>query len=332
MSASLPDSAPEPAPTAAPSNGLRNKSPISEPQKAPLTAPVAVRFTAWCNCTLPFVVAGHDDRVLHFDQILGLHLGQRPAHLEGVGWRCRIQSRQGCSSGSSAQLSTAAASATASVPQRTVSLSCRLPRRHRGCRLSCLVRPLFFLLLMLLCVLLQVLFLVLLAALVSHRCSLHNQPRPPYGRVRAITAIPRLDQQTSLALRPEPRGLLGAKGGFVRRADLVASPSASATSFFRCSSSRRGASIASSRPASRIAVRARVLNAFDTGPAETQSSTHSEAESGTSPGYPIAPARRRRGVPPLAGFSPTSAPVRHRAAVSDSMMSLSVSPSVRSRS
>src|SRR6266481_1422363 len=30
-------------------------------------------------------VAGHDDCVLHFDQILGLHLGQSRAHLEGGG-------------------------------------------------------------------------------------------------------------------------------------------------------------------------------------------------------------------------------------------------------
>src|SRR5271166_6481299 len=53
-SVSGPEAAPAAAPIAKPSMGLKKISPMSAPQKPPLTAPVAVRLTAWFNLTLPF--------------------------------------------------------------------------------------------------------------------------------------------------------------------------------------------------------------------------------------------------------------------------------------
>ena len=64
--------------------------------------------------------------------------------------------------------------------------------------------------------------------------------------------------------------VLCSEGGYGRKAALFVvrslsrASAASAISLFRSSSSRRGASMVSSRPASRIALCARVLNAFDT--------------------------------------------------------------------
>src|SRR5262245_13442460 len=82
MSLNRPDRAPAVAPTAAPRSGLRKRSPTNMPQKPPPTAPAAVRFTAWSNLIAPFLVFGDDDRILHLDQILLLHVQERRTHFE----------------------------------------------------------------------------------------------------------------------------------------------------------------------------------------------------------------------------------------------------------
>ena len=85
-SVSAPEAAPAAAPIAMPMSGFRKIRPISDPQKPPLTAPTAVRLTAWCNLILPCSILNDDDRVFEIQQVFTLQLPQFKANLFRLKW------------------------------------------------------------------------------------------------------------------------------------------------------------------------------------------------------------------------------------------------------
>jgi hypothetical protein len=82
MSENLPDSAPAPAPTAAPSSGFRKSMPIRAPHIPPPAAPAIGQVDGLVEHYIAVGPLGHDNDVFHLQQVVGLHLHQRGAHLK----------------------------------------------------------------------------------------------------------------------------------------------------------------------------------------------------------------------------------------------------------
>ena len=86
MSASLPESAPLPAPMATPSQRIEEEHPDQHPPKPTAHRAGRGEIHRLVELHLALRVARHDDRVLHFDQILRLQFRECRAHLERVGF------------------------------------------------------------------------------------------------------------------------------------------------------------------------------------------------------------------------------------------------------